>query len=104
MRNAGEAYSEAGSTVEAPHRAEPGSGRDEQPRHNGAPIDEGDDPHHAGREQKRAAKAEEAQSEAEPKKREPEAAFSSEPRLKSTGMDGHAEEEVSPPRRGWWNR
>ena len=93
---AGEAYLESDRS-ETPHQhAEPSRGRsdDAGPQNGGSPRE---------REQTEEPKSPEPRHAP---RREPAPAFSSEPRIveRSIGSEPRAEEEATPPRRGWWSR
>jgi ribonuclease E len=94
--NAGEAHADSDRSETPHHSAGPSRGRsdDAGPQNGSSPRER--------------EKTEEPKSP-EPKhapRREPAPAFSSEPRIveRSVGGEGRAEEETTPPRRGWWSR
>jgi hypothetical protein len=96
--NAEESRAESDGT-EASHRQEPAEPSSSKPE--GAGQQNGSSPRERGRGEEPPA-SERKQST----RREPKPAFTSEPRIieRSTGGEAPAEDQATPPRRGWWSR
>ncbi len=90
----GEPHADSDRSEPPQHHAEPSRGRsdDAGPQNGGSPRDRTEEPRSP--EPRHAPR------------REPAPAFTSEPRIveRSIGSEPRAEEETTPPRRGWWSR